>query len=599
MTEGRLPIASPAQVRTAVRQVLRGQHRHLVLAVLVLAAASGAGLVTPTALGRVVDLVDRSGSRGEFWQLVLLMGGGTVLAAVLLAWGTVLTVRVVETALARLRERLVDRLLRLPTGVMEEAGAGDAVSRATDDVAEISTAINEVLPTVASAAFMIGATFLGLGALDWRFAVGLALIIPIQLLAVRSYLARAPQVYALERAAMADRAEVVLSTLRGADTVRALRLEPRQRVRTALHSWAVVTWSMRERILNNIFWGRLNLAEFIGMSVLLGTGFWLVHHGQGTVGMTTAAVLLFHRLFGPIGQLLLVVDVWQSASASLRRIVGVLQMPAQPVGEVTVPDPQGRLVLRGVSFAYDTATRPTLHDITVTIEPGQTLAVVGASGAGKSTLAGVVAGLRGPHAGQVLLDGVDLAQVDPEHRSRMIGLITQETHLFSGTLRDNLTLAREDADDARLWEALNRVGAGDWVRALPQQLDQVVGVAGVELSPLQTQHLALARVDLLDPAVALLDEATAEAGSSGAAVLDQASAAVTRGRTSLVIAHRLDQAVRADAVALVQHGRLVERGSHDELVSRDGAYAALWRAWSAGRTVASLEASSHPSRPDP
>src|SRR5699024_2153051 len=135
---------------------------------------------------------------------------------------------------------------------------------------------------------------------------------------------------------------------------------------------------------------------------------------------------------------------------------GVLQMPAQPVGEVTVPDPQGRLGLRGGSFAYDTATRPTLHDITVTIEPGQTLAVVGASGAGKSTLAGVVAGLRWPHAGQVLLDGVDLAQVDPEHRSRMIGLITQETHLFSGTLRDNLTLAREDADDARLWEALNR-----------------------------------------------------------------------------------------------------------------------------------------------
>src|SRR5699024_9875939 len=138
MTEGRLPVASPAQVRTAVHQVLRGQRRHLVLAVLVLSAASGAGLVTPTALGQVVDLVDRSGSRGEFWQLVLLMGGGTVLAAVLLGWGTVLTVRVVETALARLRERLVDRLLRLPTGVVEEAGAGDAVSRATDDVAEIS-----------------------------------------------------------------------------------------------------------------------------------------------------------------------------------------------------------------------------------------------------------------------------------------------------------------------------------------------------------------------------------------------------------------------------------------------------------------------------
>lgn len=227
--------------------------------------------------------------------------------------------------------------------------------------------------------------------------------------------------------------------------------------------------------------------------------------------------------------------------------------------------------------------RPTIEDVTLQIEPGRTLAVVGVSGAGKSTLAGVVAGLRAPHGGQVLLDGQDLSGLDPELRSQVIGLITQETHVFAGTLRDNLTLAQEDAEDDRIWEALDRVGAGDWVRDLPEGLDQIVGLAGIELTPLQGQHLALARIDLLDPVVALLDEATAEAGSAGAAILDAASDAVIRGRTALVIAHRLDQAARADAVALVSEGRIVEHGSHEQLLANGGAYAQLWRAWSLGR----------------
>lgn len=610
MSGFRFPLADPRQVRHELRRCLRGQGATLALALVVLSAASAAGLITPTAMGRVVDLVDTSGTTTDLWPLVLLMAGGTLLAAVLLARGTVVTVRVVETVLASLREQLVERLLRLPTEVVEDAGAGDAVSRATDDVSEVSTAVNEVLPTVASAAFMIAATVVGLGALDWRFAVALLVIIPIQALAVRSYLARAPEVYARERAAMADRAEVVLSSLRGLDTVRALNLESRQRARIATHSWAVVTWSMRERILNNIFWGRLNVAEFVGMSTLLAIGFWLVREGQGTVGMTTAALLLFHRLFGPIGQLLLVVDVWQSASASLRRIIGVLQLPAQPGGAGVPRRREGHLALHEVSFAYDPSHRPTLDRVSLQIEPGRTLAVVGSSGAGKSTLAGVVAGLRTPHQGAVHLDGQDLAALDPEDRSRVVGLITQETHVFAGTLRDNLTLALADpadpdpaggshavdperpghaADDDRLWHSLERVGAAEWVRQLPDRLDQVVGLEGVALTPLQSQHLALARIDLLDPAVALLDEATAEAGSAGAAVLDEASAAVISDRTALVIAHRLDQAARADAIALVADGRIVEHGTHEQLLSRGGQYAELWRAWSLGRRVGPAE----------
>ncbi|MDN5724414.1 MAG: ABC transporter ATP-binding protein/permease [Propionibacteriales bacterium] len=582
-------IATSRQVRHTLGEVFEGRRLGLVGAAVVLAAAATAGLVMPNVMGRIVDLVGARGRAvvtdglGELIMLGLIMVAGVVVAAVLTALGTIWAVTVVEGAVAGLRERLVAHLVRLPNAVVEDAGSGDSISRATDDVAEVSTAVNQVLPAVSGALFTIVLTFVGLSVIDWRFAVALALVIPIQLLAVRLYLKRAPAQYAAERAAMADRAQAVLGSLRGIDAVRAHQLETRRRNLIAGHSWRVVHWAMHQRVTNNLFWGRLNLAEFCGMTLLLLTGFWLVGTGQATTGTTTAAVLLFHRLFGPIGQLLMVVDTWQSAAASLRRIVGVLSVPTT-AGDQAIPAQvgAGALLVEDVRFAYGPGQRPTLDGLGLAIASGCSLAVVGASGAGKSTLAAIIAGLRPPDDGRVLVDGIDLRTLDGPARSRIVGLVTQESHVFAATVRDNLTLAAA-VDDDTLWRALSRVGAKEWIEALPDGLDEMLGAHGVTPSGPQAQQLALARLDLLDPPVVILDEATAEAGSVNAARLDAAARTVTSGRTTIMIAHRLDQARTADAIAHVADGRITELGSHDELVAAGGRYAALWSAWSRGR----------------
>lgn len=594
MSADAFPIASPAEVRAITGGLFRRRRLALLAAAVVLMLAAAAGLVMPNALGRVVDLVSHRGTTHGLWLLVAAMVAGVVVSALLTAVGTVLAVTLVETAVARLRERLVDHLLRLPGGRVEDAGFGEAVSRTTDDVAEISNAVKEVLPAVCGALFTIVVTFFGLAVIDWRFAVALLLVIPVQLLAVRFYLGRAPAQYAAERAAMARRAGAVLGSLRGIDSVRAHRLEPARRQLIGQHSWEAVTWTMRQRVTNNLFWGRLNAAEFLGMSGLLLVGYWLVTHGSVTTGMTTTAVLLFHRLFGPIGQLLMVIDTWQSAAASLRRIVGVLSVPV-PGGREELPESigagAGALVVRDVTFSYHpegdepgAATRPTLAGVSVAIPAGRSLAVVGASGAGKSTLATVVAGLRTPQAGVVEVDGVDLAELDSGARSKVVGLGTQESHVFAATVRENLTMAAPDASTERLWEVLARVGATDWVSEFPDGLDELLGAGGVHLSEPRAQQLALARVDLLDPPVLILDEATAEAGSATATRLDAAAELVAAGRTTIVIAHRLDQASRADRIAFVADGDIVELGRHEELVAAGGRYAELWSAWSMGRS---------------
>ena len=218
------------------------------------------------------------------------------------------------------------------------------------------------------------------------------------------------------------------------------------------------------------------------------------------------------------------------------------------------------------------------------------MAIVGASGAGKTTVAALVAGLRVPDAGQVLVDGHPVSRLSDRERIARIATVSQEVHVFSGTLRQDLTLARPDATDAELRSALDRVHARAWFDRLPAGLDTVVGFRGLQLEPVAAQQLALARILLLDPAIVVMDEATAEAGSAGAGALEDAADEVTRGRSALVVAHRLDQASQADCILVMDGGQIVERGTHDQLLARGGIYHRLWSTWSVGRQELEAEA---------
>lgn len=450
------------------------------------------------------------------------------------------------------------------------------------------------MPTLAASVLTIGATLAGMAVLDPRFMLALVPAIPIQMYAVRYYLRNAPPVYAEAAALAGVRSDEVVGTFRGISTIAAFGMGPYRLDRIADVTWREVRAGLKVRIVTNRFFTRLAIGETIGLVGLLAVGYWLVTSDLASVGSATAAMLLVLRLFEPVREMLLVVDTVQAGIASLARIIGVLRYgPSESTEPGEHPAVSSTLFstsrhwssapslhVEHLQFSYNEGD-PVVRDVSFSVEPGECVAMVGASGAGKTTIAALIAGVLTPDQGRILLDGVDIGA--PSTRAEQVVLVSQSPHVFAGTVRDQLTLARADATDDELLRALHAAQAIDWVSALPDGLDTEVGPHGHAISGAQAQHLALARLVLRDPALAILDEATAEAGSSGARLLESAAAAALSGRTAIVIAHRLTQAAAADRILVLQSGQVVEQGTHDELLESGGTYAALWAAWAAPR----------------
>lgn len=586
-----LPVATARAAARRAWLAFAGHRRPLAVAGLMFALSGAAGLVAPVVFGRIVDAVT-SGSTSGARELVWWGAGAIVVAALVELVATTASVtflaRAGQPALAGLREEVLDRALHLDHQRVEAAGEGDLLSRVGDDVRVLTDALNQIVPLLVRSLVAIAFTGVGLFALDWRLGLVGLVTLPFYALGLRWYLPRSGPIYRAEREANGARAQALVTAIHGNATLRAFGLGRTHRDRVSGASWQAANLYLRVIDLLNRFGARTNRSELIGLLLVLGTGFFLVRGDLGapvTVGAVTTAALFFHRLFNPLGVILMVFDEVQSAGASMTRLAGVADMPVAAVPTDVRRPATARLEISGVGHAY-AEDRWVLSDVTLTVEPGERVAVVGATGAGKSTLGQIVAGRIDPAAGDVRLDGVPLGDVLAARGDAVpVALVTQEVHVFAGTVRENLTLVADDADDERLWSVLERLGAAGWLRALgahgegPAGLDTVVGEGGTPLTAAQAQHLALARVELADPAVVVLDEATAEAGSAGARELERAATAVTDGRTTLTIAHRLTQAETADRVLVMAGGRVVEAGPHAELVAADGVYARLWAAW--------------------
>lgn len=584
--ETTLPVADGRQTVRFVRGLFAGKRAESVAVLVVLLVGAALGLAIPWGFGEMVDIAIDDGDVADILRVGGLMVVAAIASAALTGVGIAVSARLFETALARLRERMVGAAFQLPQSRVEEAGSGDLVSRATDDVSAVSQAISRGVPAFARSGFSVAVTVVGFAALDWRFLLVVVVVAPVYALGARMYLRTAPTVYRSERAAMAGRAHHMLGSIRGLPTVHAYDLMDQASRRVGIGSWHVVRWTMRARIVQNRLFGRVNLAEFAGMATVLLLGYFLVDRDLATVGVVTTAMLLFLRLFGPIGALLMVMDDVQSAAASLARIVGAIASTDEhptPGGTVAKPVRTGvpRVEVDAVCFAYGSG-RQVLDDATMTIEPGQTVAVVGSSGAGKSTLAALIAGVHEPDSGVVRIGGKSLAAIGDDGAPV---LLTQDVHAFAGPLAEDLRIAAPDAADADLRHALEDVGAWGWVSRLPDGLSTVIGASGHALTPMQEQQLALARLVLLDPPVVILDEATADADSSDADVLENAAQAALAGRTAMVVAHRLSQAARADLIMVMENGVFVEAGTHDRLRQAGGRYAELWAAWTRFREL--------------
>ena len=576
-TRRTLPIASPASVRAQARALLR-EHRGALLTVVGLhALAAIAGLAAPYVVGLLVDAVTAGTAYETVDRLALWLAMAITLRTVLVWAAGRSSFRFGERVFAQLREQFMTRVMALPLSTVERAGTGDLVSRTTNDVEALSHVVRFGIPSIFVAVVTLAITVSAAFWTGWLVALPVVVGVPIMWLSTRRYLRYAPDGYLRERATYAVMNGVVAETVDGARTVDALGLQQRRRRRIdeALKaSYDAEIYTLRLRL---VWFPQVEFAYLLPVAATLVWGGWLAAQGHASIGTVTTVALYIHQLANPLDDLLMWLDEIQVGATSLARVIGIADVPADR--QATGQEPtDAHLVVDDVSYAYRTG-RDVLRRVSLDLAPGERLAIVGPSGAGKSTLGRLMAGIDGPRQGRIDVGGVRLVDLDLDRLRGEVALVTQEHHVFVGTLADNLLLARPDADPTMLLDALAAVDAREWALALPDGLATTVGSGGHALTTAQSQQVALARLVLADPHTLVLDEATSLLDPRAARHLERSLAAVVTGRTVVAIAHRLHTAHDADRVAVVDGGQITEIGPHHDLIAADGAYAALWRSW--------------------
>ena len=567
--------ATPREAWAWARGVLRAHGGQLATATACFLAASGAGLVGPQLLGVLVDEAAGGGrSTARIDLLALAFAGALVIAAVLARSARWRAGVLGEELLAANRTGLVDRALALPLATVESVGTGALLSRATTDLDRVDSALRQGVPEILTAVVTVVLTVVAMVVTSPLLALALLVAVPTVVLPTRWLWRSLPGAMTRMLDTWAGLASRVHESAAGARTLDALGLVER---RVAGDDAALVAGVDRERDLRalHVRWTPwLEISHVLPLAATLALGAWAHAAGIASLGEVTTMVVYVQALATPLDTALWWVEDLMVAVVALRRVLGV-RVPDAGRGRVPAARPGERgLHLEAVRFAYR-ADRPVLRGVDLVVSPGERLAVVGGSGAGKSTLARLVAGIAAPTSGAVRLDGRDVTALDDDTLRGEVLLLTQEHHVFTGSLRDNLVLPAGSFPDDDLRAAVELVGLRDWFATLPDGLDTTVGAGAVTVPAPVAQQLALARVVLADPGTVVLDEATSLLDTASARRTEGALDRVLAGRTVIAIAHRLHTAARADRVAVMADGDIVELGPPTELWAAGGPYARL------------------------
>lgn len=579
-----LPIADTRHVVRFIGRLLRDERALVLTVVLANALAAGAGLLVPRLLGNLVDSTIQDVEAGRVDAALaaansaaLVVAGLVVLQAVVTFVAKVSAALLGQGVLAAAREYIVRAILRLPLSRVETASSGDLVTRVTRDVGTMSESVRWALPEAIVATITVVLTLVAMISNSWLLSVPSIVLMGLALIQVRRYMQRAPAGYLTEGGTYSRINTTLTETVEGSRTVEALALAGQ---RLARGDGDIEVSGQAERYtmtLRNLLFVIMDVAFSLPRVLVLLLGAVGYLQGWATLGQITTAILYTEALWGPFDMLVHTADRVQVGVASTTRLLGIATVP--PDREEGADRPEGsQLDGTDLRYAYREG-HDVLHGIDVHLRTGERLAIVGPSGSGKSTLGRLLSGIHGPRTGSVTVGGVELTQLPLDVLRTEVALVTQEHHVFIGTVRDNVVLAREGSSDDEVVEALRAVDAWEWVSRLPEGLDTRIGSGQQVLTPGRAQQVALARLILADPHTIVLDEATSLIDPRTARNLEGSMNALLSGRTVVAIAHRLHTAHDADRIAVVIDGKVAELGSHDELVEREGEYAALWRAW--------------------
>ena len=545
--------------------------------------AATAGLIVPRLLGDLVDRVAGGGTPLAAVDAIILGVAGVVLVQAALTFAARRASAVFGyDLLAAAREAIVRTVLGLPLGRVESASSGDLLTRITSDVSKMSESVRWAFPQLVMSVVVTGLTIVAMVVNSWFLALPLVLSITVLVLVTRVYLRRAMPGYITESGTYSRINSSMTETVEGARTVEALGLGER---RIAIGDDDIEVSNQAERYtmsLRNLLFIFLDAAYQLPLVGLVLLGTWGYANGWVTIGQITAGAIYVQQLVEPLDRLIQVADRLQIGLAATTRLLGIAEVPQDRTPGVARPA-DNHLVGTELRFAYRPG-RDVLHGIDLDLRPGERLAIVGPSGSGKSTLGRLMAGINGPRTGTVTVGGVELMTLPLNVLRTEVALVTQEHHVFVGTVRDNIVLARDqqltpEQGDAAVVAALRAVDALEWVQRLPNGLDTMLGHGRTQLTPAQAQQVALARLVVADPHTLVLDEATSLIDPRTARHLEGSMAALLEGRTVVAIAHRLHTAHDADRIAVVIDGRIAELGSHAELLALGGEYARLWHTW--------------------